>query len=268
MSRKDRPAKRLDGILEQVLLNVWGTERVRYRPTGREEARALRNLRKQGLVQALAPQNRQRRPADWHTATETGTVAALAAYERREIEREGLPLEDWDPACQPWGMTRQEFEHRAMVETVSALGPDRFHTNGELMLRGPNPDWDERHNVPARMRSTSILDEAAWSIAPTKPVGYFFIGRNAYIAFEQQDVAIRADYYELAIGHCGRNDGWETLRSREQPKREALSPGYPVMVRLRGPSGTVDAYVATVSVNTAEKAFNKKRKSTKQASRA
>ena len=243
-----------DGLMEQALLEAYGSTDLRHVLRRPERAAALRKLRQKGLVRAVAPSTGAGGEHGWLVPTEEGAKAAEVAAALRRQEEKGLPIKEWSPRRQPWGMKAAEFRDWAMFAVTNADGSEVFHSNGHLMLRGPNPDWTDQ-NAPVGIDGASLLDDEGWTVTAVNPVGYFFQGHVAHIAFDRAGVAVRADYYEIVRGSAAKNEigGWEALWTGTPGDTvgDTETPARPVMVRLkRGDDGTLLGTIGTVVLET------------------
>ena len=240
-----------DGLLEQALLDACGSENVRHVLRREERAVALRKLRNKGLVAAMRPSERGSGEYGWLQPTERGTKIAAACLALRAEEARGVDLDRWTPRRQPWAMKGAEFRDWAMLEARTSDGSTVYHSNGHMMLRGRNPDWDAERNAPATVEADTILSNQPWKIGAVHPIGYFFAGDAAHIAFDRKGLFLRADYYEIALHGVKNASGWEAFWPEPAPETEEGSdkPPRAAMVRLRTEDGETPAYIAPVWVD-------------------
>ena len=218
----------VDGIVEQALLGIAGRGHERIALREGEHVEAVYALRAMGALE----------PRQGSEFTKSGELLVEACIRYREAEKNGLPIELWNPERQPWALTRTQYEAAAIYRSretgkTGAL----FHSNGRLMVRGKNPRWGD-DNAPVDIPIDGLLDGSKWDTEQVKPIGYCFTETDALIAFDIPGTVLRADYFEIA-----RQDWKPTLTWTAYYSKDRLSV-VPSAIRADAEDTRGVAYIA------------------------
>ena len=237
----------LDGIIEEALLQIDKVGYTRVHLHEGQQGQALARLREMGLAQPETARSREVKKRETnHTLTPNGLLALAETKRYRKREDQGMPLTAWRHERAPWGLEQADFEAIAVYRmNTSEEDEVEFHSDGRLMLRGPNPLWNTSAlHTPTDMGVNTLLDETAWAEQKTEPVGYFFQRGQALIAFNRKLVVVRADYFDIIAKHIRTNATWVTLYHKDG------EPGsMPAALRADTPAQRGAAYVAPFTWN-------------------
>ena len=219
-----------DGAAEEALLQVEKKQEGRIQLQERQLNRALKTLRGLGLVKRENVCDSKRRDmAAKHTLTPHGVLALSEAKLYREREKHGLPLEAWRRERTPWALAKEDFEAVAVYRVEGTEnGTPEYHSDGRLMIAGPNPVWATNAlHTPVPIEDNTVARSKDWTEKPIKPVGYFFSGSRALIAFDIRNTVVRADYYDIARDTGDPITDWWALYY------EGMEDGAPAAIRAR-----------------------------------
>ena len=120
---------------------------------------------------------------------------------------------------------------------------DVFHSDGYLMLRGENPEWDDRGNSPGRIEQMAVVDDGKWQAYTMEPRMYLFGKTRAHVVFDRAGVAVPAEQVQVILEALGPGVKWEAL----YPVEGTRKPN-PAFVRVRGTDGQPGAYLTPLEV--------------------
>ena len=230
-----------DGAAEEALLQVEKKQKGRIELQERQLNKALKTLRGLGLVKPENGGDRSRQEmAGKHTLTPHGVLALSEAKLYRERERHGLPLEAWRRERSPWALAKEDFEAVAVYRVEpTGNGTPEYHSDGRLMISGPNPVWATNAlQRPMTIENNTVARSEDWTEKPVEPVGYFFSGSRALIAFNTRNTVVRADYYEIARESGDPITEWWALYYQDRDNRA------PAAIRAMDAHGRAAAYIA------------------------
>ena len=146
--------------------------------------------------------------------TEKGRHAYKYIVAARHLEGDGRPIAQWQPERQPSRVRPETFPEYALMTGEKIAGHSRqlYHTDGKLMLLGPNPNKSSHIPGTSHIDATHVTNPQEWSATPARPIGYVFDRATALIAFDIEGVYLLGSYYEIILAHVKQRPTWYALK--------------------------------------------------------